>query len=92
MMSAHKEKQPQQELVVASLASESHLPIDDVARLYEQQQGELAAGARVTNFVHIFATRNVQEILRVRSRGSRAAAAGEAVLNPLLATASLRPT
>ena len=60
------EKPPDQQRIVATLSAESHVPIDDVAALYEHERAGLAVGARVTKFLHIFAIRNVQEILRKR--------------------------
>lgn len=65
-MSTPQEKQPDQKRIVASLAAECHVSIDDVGTLYERQRVELASMARVTKFLHIFATRNVLEILRKR--------------------------
>jgi Protein of unknown function (DUF3562) len=61
-----------QKRIVALLANESHVPIDDVATLYEHERAELALVARNTNFLHIFAIRNVQEILRKRSVDKKA--------------------
>ncbi len=68
-MPALMEKQPNPARVVAFLAEESHLPVADVARLYEDERAGLALGAHITKFVHIFAFRNVQEILRKRALG-----------------------
>ena len=64
-MPAH-DKQPDQKRIVAFLAEECHVPIADVAMLYEHERAELALGAHITKFLHIFAIRNVQEILRKR--------------------------
>jgi len=59
-----QEKEPDRKRIVEFLAAESQLPIDDVATLYEHERAELAADARIPNFLHIFAIRNVQAILR----------------------------
>jgi hypothetical protein len=64
-MPAH-DKQPDQQRIVAFLAENSDVPIADVAILYEHERAELALGAHITKFLHIFAIRNVQEILRKR--------------------------
>ena len=72
-MTASFEKPPDQHGIIAKLSAESHVPIDDVAALYEHERADLAAGARVTKFLHIFATRNVQEILRRRTIDKRPA-------------------
>ncbi|MEO5676837.1 MAG: DUF3562 domain-containing protein [Usitatibacter sp.] len=71
-MLARKDKQPDQKQIVASLARESRVPIEDVAKLYEHELAELAVGAHLTKFLHIFAIRNVQEILRKRSAEEQA--------------------
>lgn len=71
-MPAPLEKPPDQKRIIAILADEFHVPIGDVATLYEHERAELAAGARITKFLHIFATRHVQEILRKRSLDKRA--------------------
>jgi hypothetical protein len=60
------EKQPDQKRIVASLADECHMPVGDMAALNEHERAELALDARITKFLHIFATRNVLEILRER--------------------------
>lgn len=70
-MPALFDKQPDQQRIVATLAAESHVPIDDVAALYEHERAGLALSARITNFLHIFAIRNVQEILRKRALDPR---------------------
>jgi len=66
-MAAPKEKQPDQKRIVALLAEESQVPVDEVAKLYEHERAELATGAHITKFLHIFAIRNVQHILRQRA-------------------------
>jgi hypothetical protein len=65
-MPAPHETQPDQKRIVATLAAECQVPIDEMATLYEHERAELALGARITKFLHIFAIRNVQEILRAR--------------------------
>ena len=76
MMSAPAEKQPDQTRIVALLAKESQQPIADVARLYEHERAELALGAHITKFLHIFAIRNVQEILRKQAADNLGSLAG----------------
>lgn len=61
-----REKQPDQNRIVATLALEFHVPIAEMARLYEHERAELAVGAHVTKFLDIFTTRHVQETLRQR--------------------------
>jgi hypothetical protein len=70
-MSAHP-RLLDQKRIVALLAAESQMSIDDMAALYERERAELALGARNTTFLHIFATRNVQEVLRRRSLDKKA--------------------
>jgi hypothetical protein len=66
-MVTRAEKQPDQTRIVAFLAKESQQPIADVEKLYEHERAKLALGAHITRFLHIFAIRNVQEILRKRA-------------------------
>ena len=79
-MTALFEKPPDQLRIIAKLSADSHVPIDDVAALYERESAGLAAGARITKFLHIFAIRNVQEILRRRTINQRPAQLGDASL------------
>lgn len=65
-MPAPREKLPDQGRIVASLAVECHIPVAEMAALYEHERANLAFGAHITKFLHIFATRNVLEILRKR--------------------------
>jgi len=65
-MSATQDKQPEQKRIVAFLAEGSEEPVDEVAKLYEHERAQLAAGAHITKFLHVFAIRNVQQILRER--------------------------
>jgi len=78
-MPAPQDKQPDQGRIVASLAVECDMPIGEMAVLYEHERAELAQGARVTKFLHIFATRKVLEILRERALVKHARLALQAV-------------
>jgi len=66
-MPAHVELSDPGQLI-ASLASKASMPIADVAALYARECAELATTANLGKFVQIFALRNVQEVLRARSR------------------------
>lgn len=55
---------PQQ--AIELLARESQVPVNEVARLYEDARAELEIGARIKGFLGIFALRNVRELLRQR--------------------------
>jgi hypothetical protein len=70
IMSAPAEKQPDQTRIIAFLAKESQQPVADIAKLYEHERAKLALGAHITKFLHIFAIRNVQEILHKRAADS----------------------
>ena len=76
-MAATHEKQPDQGRIVASLASECHLPIGEMALLYEHERAELAPLANITRYLHIFAIRNVLESLRGRDSKELSVAARE---------------
>ena len=77
-MPATIEKEPDQKRLVALLAAECHVPVGEMATLYEHERAELALDARITKYLHIFATRNVLEILERRGRKPRLPAAGQA--------------
>jgi hypothetical protein len=81
-MSAPAEKPLDQTRIVALLAKESQQPVADVAAIYEHERAELALGAHITKFLHIFAIRNVQEILRQRAADNLGTLAG---VRPILA-------
>jgi hypothetical protein len=70
-MHASAQKQSDQVRIIAFLADETHLPVADVARLYEHERDELASRARVTTFLQIFVIRAVRDILRARSDVAR---------------------
>ena len=76
-MPAEKEQQPDQKRIVASLAEECCMPVDEMAALYEHERVELASDARLTKYLHIFATRNVLEILRQRDLDKETPAPGK---------------
>jgi hypothetical protein len=54
------------ERAIESLARESQVPVDEVARLYDDARAELEVGARIRGFLGIFAIRNVRRVLRQR--------------------------
>ena len=70
-MPTSHEKPPDQRRIVASLAAECHVPIGEMATLYEHERAGLEVGARIKKFLHIFATRNVLEVLRKRDLGKQ---------------------
>jgi hypothetical protein len=45
------QKQPDQTRIVASLASEFHVPIGEMATLYERVRAELAMDAHITEYL-----------------------------------------
>ena len=59
------------ERAIEALARQSHVPIDQVAQLYERELAMLAVGARITGFLTILTTRKVREILRQRRHPAR---------------------
>lgn len=46
----------------------------------EHERAKLATGAHITKFLHIFAIRNVQQILRKRVLDEQASKLGDSVL------------
>jgi len=59
-------KPDDQARIVAFLAQESQVPVPVVAQIYEKERAALAAAAHITQFLHIFAIRKVQDILQQR--------------------------
>ena len=70
-----------QSRTVVRLAEEFHAPVDAVAAMYERERADLANGARVTTFLHIFAVRNVEDALRVRRSGESSVTSGAATIS-----------
>jgi len=73
-MPSPSSKESHHERAIESLAEESQVPVNEVARLYEDARAELEAGARIRNFLGIFALRKVRKALLERSRGKPRAA------------------
>jgi hypothetical protein len=76
-MPAAKEKQSEQKRIVASLAKECHMPVGEMAVLYEHERAELASGAHITKYLHIFASRRVLEVLHQRDLDKEISASGK---------------
>jgi hypothetical protein len=57
---------PHHQRAIERLARESQVPVDEVARLYDDARAELEVGARIKSFLGIFAIRNVRKVLRQR--------------------------
>ena len=62
------------ERAIEILARESQVPINEVARLYDDARAKLEVGARIRSFLGIFAFRNVRKMLRQRRSGKPPAA------------------
>ena len=71
-VSASPEQQPDQRRIVVSLAVECHMPVGEMAALYEHGRAELAVGAQLAKFLDTFATRNVlQSCASAASKSTR---------------------
>jgi len=57
-----KSTQPDQTRIAALLSEECHVPLDEVATLYEREGAMLGVGPHVPNFLHVFAIRNLREM------------------------------
>ena len=55
--------------IVASLASDAKVSVEEIAQLYEDKRAELDREARIKSFLPIFAIRGVQDALRRRRVG-----------------------
>ncbi len=71
LMNLQPGEKSRQQHAIEFLARESEVPLDEVARLYEDERAELAVGARITGFLPILALRKVRALLRRRSVGTR---------------------
>jgi len=47
------------------LSEEYHVPISEITRLYDIELKKVGIGARITNFLSVFAFRNLKENLSV---------------------------
>ena|SRR6187431_1321470 len=70
--STHSDGSAPYERAIETLARQSHVPVDQVTRLYECELAALAVSAPITGFLTILTTRKVREILRQRSHPVRA--------------------
>lgn len=66
-LSTHPRESSTHERAIEALARQFHVPIEQVAQLYEGELAGLAVGARITGFLTIITTRKVREVLRQRS-------------------------
>jgi hypothetical protein len=49
--------------VIKMIASETHRPLEEVKRVYDDQFMRLKAGARITDYLVLFATRRTYDAL-----------------------------
>jgi Protein of unknown function (DUF3562) len=52
--------------VIAALAEETHQPVEVVKDVYEEQFAQLRAGARITDYLVLFASRRTRDVLTYR--------------------------
>jgi hypothetical protein len=60
-------KPPDQKRIVAALALQCHMTIDEMTPLYARERAQLALGAHIIKFLDIFATRHILEAFGVRA-------------------------
>jgi hypothetical protein len=65
MMTTKAGKPIDQKRIVARLAAKCHVPVGEMATLYETERAKLAAGAHITKYLDVFATRHVLEALQL---------------------------
>ena len=63
-MYADFRKESHHRSAIEFLARESEVPVNQVAMLYEKARAELEVDARITDYLGIFAFRNVRKMLR----------------------------
>jgi Protein of unknown function (DUF3562) len=49
------------------LANETHMPVEQIAKLYGREHSKLAVDARIKDYLPVLAIRKVREILKLRS-------------------------
>ena len=57
-------KQPAAEEVVKAIAAETQMPMETVAKLYEETWAAYSDGARITDYLTVLVSRRVRENLR----------------------------
>jgi hypothetical protein len=57
-------KQKSARAVAEAIARETHAPVEDVQKLYEEELNELAHEARITQYLGVLASRRVKERLK----------------------------
>ena len=72
------EERSQHLSAIQSLSEQHHLPAEDIAAVYEQELASLRQDALITNYLSIFVSRRVNELLRLQ----RLSAPATAVTNP----------
>ena len=65
-MTSSASDQPNQLQALERLAKERDLQVQDVVRLYEESVATLASKARIDQFLHIFAMRDLKDRLGTR--------------------------
>jgi hypothetical protein len=66
-MSTKAGKPPDQKRIVAALALQCHMTIDEMTTLYERERAQLALGAHIVKFLDVFTTRHILESFRLRA-------------------------
>jgi hypothetical protein len=66
-MSTNAGKPPDQKRIVAALALQCHMTIDEMTPLYETERAQLALGAHIVKFLDVFTTRHILEAFRLRT-------------------------
>ena len=49
--------------IIERIAAETHRPIDEVKRVYDDEYARLRSDARIFDYVALFATRNTRAVL-----------------------------
>ncbi|SDC57648.1 DUF3562 domain-containing protein [Paraburkholderia lycopersici] len=57
-------KQPSVAEVVKAIAAETQMPMETVAKMYEETWAEYSEGARIKDYLTVLVTRRVRENLR----------------------------
>lgn len=60
------EEQAQHLSAIQSISEQHHIPASDVAELYERELEAIRQDALITNYLSIFVSRRVKELLRIQ--------------------------
>lgn len=74
------EERAQHHSAIQSLSEQHHLPADDIAALYERELASIRQEALITNYLSIFVSRRVSDLLRTQRLSASATAPADSAV------------